>query len=379
MNEVNKNSIITEIQTEYRKIDHKWMNLHYYTFVSVVIIGFLAECIISISLYHSGYIEISLVKYALKYLLAPFLFNMFLLVIGLFAKHSSHLKQTTKIYIISLLLVGVCFVFFSVHSIFNSLMLIFAAPILLTVVYNDYILTTITAFVSIAAKAVSDLFVYWDPDKISAVGGENRLTDFYIYIFIFIVFYVICMIVIRFEKEKTVASIRKEIQRYKIQKKLLTDELTKIYNRTALRDAFKAMENDVSENTYYFAMIDLDNFKMLNDSFGHDNGDQCLKEFGRILTKYCVGDMCPFRFGGDEFCILFKNSTLETIRETCHNIQDDFKYNLTFESNMLMTVSIGIAAFTKQITAAQLLRNTDSALYRSKQLKDTICVFEEMT
>ena len=180
-----------------------------------------------------------------------------------------------------------------------------------------------------------------------------------------------------FEKEKNSASIQKEIERHQIQQKLLTDELTDIYNRTALREEFQNMENDTIGNTYALVMIDLDNFKMLNDTMGHDKGDQCLREFGRILKNNCA-DSLPFRFGGDEFCILFKNKTIEQIKDICEKIQNDLKVSEENKSSILLTASIGIARFTSQLSARQLLCNTDKALYHSKKMKNAICMFDDI-
>lgn len=377
MNEVNNNSIIIEIENEYKKIDNRWLKLHYHTFIALFLFGFLIECILGIKLYIGGYIEIPLIDYVLKYILSPLILNSCLVLTGIFAMNSSRLQQKMKCYLISLLFVGVCFVLYSVHIIFGSIYLIFTLPVLLTLIYSDYVLTTVIAFVSFASKIVSELSITWDPDKINFFNSTYGLTDCVISICIFFTFYVVCIVVIHFEKEKISVSMQKEIERYQMQQNLITDELTKVFNRTALRNALKNMEEDSSGNTYAFAMIDLDNFKTLNDKLGHEKGDQCLKEFGSILTLNCT-DSEPFRYGGDEFCIIFKNKTSTEIMQTCKNIQNDLKKSTANESGILLTVSIGIAQYTKQISVKQLLKNSDLAMYHSKKFKNRICDHESL-
>lgn len=377
MYKIDEHSIITEIQNEYKKIDDRWLRLHYHTFIGVVLFGFLIECTLGVGLFFAGYSEMPLATYTAKYILCPLLINSILVLAGVMGMHSPHLQQKTRVCLISLLFVGVCFVFYTVHIIFDSLFMIFTAPILLTVVYSDYTLTTLTAATGISARVISELCIVWDPDKISPFDTEYGLVNFWISLCMLGSFYVISMILIRFGKEKNLASLQKEYERYHMQQKLLTDDLTEIYNRTALRTAFERMEGDTSENTYAFVMIDLDNFKALNDTLGHDKGDQCLKEFGSILRKYCKGSTVPFRFGGDEFCILFKNQVEERIIETCRRIQCDLKESPVNPPGMLLTASIGIAHYIKQTTAAELLQNTDLALYRSKVSKDAICIYED--
>lgn len=375
MDRIDDQSIITEIQSEYRKIEQKWLHLHYNTFIALVLVGSLIECILVIAFYVTGFIEISLSLYFTKYILAPVAANTVFLLVGIWAMHARCLKQHVKVYFVSLLFVCVCFIFFSVHCIFSSLYLIFTIPVLLTVVYSDYVLTTLTAAASITAKIVSELFVVWDPDKVNPLESSIGLTDFTISICILMVFYVSCLVVTRFERAKNSASLQKELERHQMQQKLLTDELTEIYNRTALRNALQHMEKDATSNTYAFVMIDFDNFKLLNDTQGHGKGDQYLREFGQILKKNCAEDS-PFRFGGDEFCILFQNKTVEQVIAICKNIQSDLKQSSTTELGPL-TISIGIARYTRPMTASQLLRNTDTALYRSKRMRDAICVYDD--
>lgn len=379
MKDISENRNIIEIQNEYRKIDSRWLKLHYHTFIGLVLFGFFVECVLGIFFFSEGYVEISLTTYVFKYILSPLVANTALILIGFWAMYSPCLHQNAKAYCISMLFVGVCFVIFSVHSIFNSLYLIFAAPILLTVIYSDFTLTTVTALFSILAKVAAELFVEWDPDKTLPFESAMGITNFVISLCILCALYVVCVVVIRFIKDKNSASIQKEIERCQIQRKLITDELTQTYNRTALRKTFEEMESDETDSTYVFVMIDLDNFKTLNDTMGHDKGDECLKEFGRILRKDCTDDAIPVRFGGDEFCILFKNQPLERVMETCIQIQDDLTESPVNYPTIPVTASVGIARYTKGMGASQLLKNTDDALYRSKTLKDSICIFDDMS
>lgn len=379
MKDLSENTNIVEIQNEYKRIDSRWLKLHYRTFICLVLFSFVVECVLCTTFFSAGYVEISLEKFVIKYLLSPLIGNTGLILLGFWAMYSPRLQLTAKAYCISLLIVGVCFVIFTVHSIFNSLSLIFAVPILLTVIYGNYTLTTVTAFLSILTKTISEAYVTWDPDKISPFDSAIGMTNFVISLCILCALYAVCVIVIRFIKDKNLASIQKEIERCQIQRKLITDELTQTYNRTALRKAFEEMEGDLSENTYIFVMIDLDNFKTLNDTMGHDNGDECLKEFGRILRKNCIDDSLPVRFGGDEFCILFKNKPIERVMETCIQIQDDLNESPVNHPTIPVTASVGIAHYKKGTPASQLLKNTDDALYRSKTLKDSICLFEDET
>jgi len=338
--------------------------------------AFVFECIVAVSLYLSGYIEITLLRYMLKYVFAPLLLNTMFIAVGIWIIRFSGFKQKTKAYFISLLFVGVCFVFFTVHIIFNSIYFIFFAPIMLTIIYSDYKLTTITAFTSISVKVISELFIVWDLDKIHPFSSQLSVTNFFISTIILLAFYFISMIVVRFEKQKNEASIQKEMEHYEVQQKLVIDELTNTYNRTALRDAFEDIADDQSANVYIMAMMDLDDFKILNDTYGHIQGDEYLKELGAILKKNCIGDTMPFRYGGDEFCILFKNKSMDYVISMCEVIQHQAKSIAIEEAgNMSVTASVGIARYEKNMIPTQLLSITDTALYKAKTSKGSIRVF----
>ena len=353
------------------------MKLHYNTFIALVLFGLIFEGIVAIIWYNSGDVDITFQKYILKYLLAPLFVNLIFVLISIFVIRSSKLSQKVKAYTISLLYVGVSIIFYTVHSLFYTLFIIFTIPILLTVIYNDYILTTVTAILSFSLMTISDFFIVWDPDKLSPLDSDLGLVNFSIAMLLLLLFYLLCIVAIRFGKEKNAASIQKEIEHYQTRQKLKIDDLTNIFNRVVLREAFQNMEEDISGKVYYFAMLDIDDFKKLNDTVGHEKGDRCLIEFAKILSKHCSDDVQVFRFGGDEFCILFKNTTLDSVVETCSRIQQDFKTGVTSTNSMMMSASIGISKYEKHLSATQLLENTDSALYRSKADKDFIHIFVE--
>ncbi|MFA9465466.1 MAG: GGDEF domain-containing protein [Velocimicrobium sp.] len=369
---------IKEIQEEYKKIDERWLHLHFKTAFGLVIFICLIECGMGIILYQMGEIHSTIPIYLFKYLIAPCVLNLFFIVIAYATLHDPMVSQTVKIYMISLLFVVICFVVFSVHIIFSTLYFIFAVPILLTVVYGSYSLTGITAGCSMFCVIISELFIKWDSEKLSILSDGNRLAEFIISLCILLGFSFVCMIVIHFGKEKNTASIQKELERYKLKQTIQIDELTGIHNRKALRDAIYTMEMDESDSSYILVMIDLDDFKKLNDTLGHIKGDQCLIEFGKIL-KENSNDAMTFRYGGDEFCILFQNQMLQDVVKICQRIQYDLeKANIGKEFEFPLTASFGIAVYSKHMDSAELFMNTDKALYESKVKKNAIRIFEEL-
>lgn len=366
-----------EIENEFEKIERKWLNIHFYISVTVVVLSCVLECFIGQLLFATGEIHITIPIYIIKFLLLPTLVNGICILIGYLVIQNNHKTQNFKKITISLLFVANCFIIFTVHGTFTALFVIFMFPILLTAIYGNYKLSVITAFASISALLISELLISWDGDKVNVLEDGIRLGNFLISVFVLFFSFVVSIVIIYFERKKNAAGLQKDMERFKLRQTVLMDELTGINNRIAFRNAIDEMERNSSESTYIFVMIDIDNFKQLNDNLGHVAGDNCLMEFADILKKNSSPTAIPFRYGGDEFSILFKNSALNEVIQICEQIQEDFRKNNT-KIELPITASIGIAKYQYKTVPSKLITNADKALYQSKITKGRITVFEEI-
>lgn len=149
------------------------------------------------------------------------------------------------------------------------------------------------------------------------------------------------------------------------------DRLTGMHNRAWI---LNTLENDLAEaqrstGVVGVLFIDLDNFKLVNDSLGHVAGDEVLAE----IADRIVGALRPRdrvgRFGGDEFVVVVPNvHDAAEMEEVAERIADALGVELTIHGHRIVpTVSMGIALSTPDSTAASLLRDTDSALFRAKR------------
>ncbi|NCB10949.1 MAG: GGDEF domain-containing protein [Erysipelotrichia bacterium] len=152
----------------------------------------------------------------------------------------------------------------------------------------------------------------------------------------------------------------------------LVDGLTGLYNRKYLDEFIdKKMPYELKEGTTYAVMfLDIDYFKMINDTYGHDAGDAILQKLSKTMKDAISENEFIIRFGGEEFLIIMKNPTQESALALANKINEDFsKLIFTFNNESFSkTVSIGYAFFpsdTDQIW--KCIKFADLSLYEAKE------------
>ena len=147
------------------------------------------------------------------------------------------------------------------------------------------------------------------------------------------------------------------------------DPLTGALNRAAFR---RHVEQLISESNYHylFLMIDVDNFKLLNDTYGHPKGDEVLRQLAKVLEKNVSTGSLVGRMGGDEFCCLIKlglDSSITLINNELENLMENIKKSLSFD-NHIPTVSMGgIVILNENTEFEKIYDEADKELYKSKR------------
>ena len=135
------------------------------------------------------------------------------------------------------------------------------------------------------------------------------------------------------------------------------------------------MEDTSPDVKHILAIVDIDKFKNINDTWGHHIGDRCLIEFAKIL-KECDTNITPFRYGGDEFCLLFQDISMEDAEAICRKIQSKVN-KLVFDDypKLKLAASFGLAAVSDKVDTVKLFIHADHALYEAKKLRNSVRVF----
>lgn len=147
---------------------------------------------------------------------------------------------------------------------------------------------------------------------------------------------------------------------------LKKDKLTTLPNRHEIDSQIERVKK--ANNKRIFVMCDIDNFKSINDTYGHPIGDLVLKTIGVNLRENVRGEDFASRFGGEEFFLIFNTDDVDSIVKRLNQIRINISDSLNLIKNDLINVtfSAGIAIFNENDLAEETIRKADEALYYIK-------------
>jgi diguanylate cyclase (GGDEF)-like protein len=163
---------------------------------------------------------------------------------------------------------------------------------------------------------------------------------------------------------------RKQMQQ-KLEEMATHDFLTGLPNRVLLLDRFTIAAALARRNKARLAVmsLDLDKFKTINDTLGHDAGDQVLKEIGTLLAGTIRASDTLARVGGDEFIlVMMESGEMKDTAATAQKILNSFKEPLVIDGHQLhLSTSVGIAIYPEDAEDMEtLIKKSDAAMYYSK-------------
>lgn len=171
--------------------------------------------------------------------------------------------------------------------------------------------------------------------------------------------------------EYLIWSIKNRVERYRVLKTLmLKDSLTGLYNHTNIQTQleFELRRAERQNQPLTFIMIDVDNFKDVNDNYGHPVGDQVLKALSLLLQQRLRKTDIIGRYGGEEFALVLPNTSFEESFRICENIRKSFAElrHYTDKQDFTVSFSAGIASRPPYGDATDLIKAADEALYKAK-------------
>jgi diguanylate cyclase (GGDEF)-like protein len=178
--------------------------------------------------------------------------------------------------------------------------------------------------------------------------------------------------------EQTVHSLQSELD--KAYQELLIDILTKVYNRKALtKDLNEILKKGKDRDLdMIIAVIDLDKFKEINDKYGHLVGDFVLIKITEIIKKIIRKEHQIYRYGGDEFVIIFNRMNMDQVKSIIQRILNKIESTLLkYKDDLIkVTISIGLTRHKKGDTFEEIIKRADNALYQAKTIRNSFEIKE---
>ncbi len=295
-------------------------------------------------------------------------------------------NKRTLIYFLFFFCLFIVFTFVFPHY---SIRIILSSIMALIVIYMNYkelnpTLLKETPKYSIVSKSVVLIYLFIAILRIlfamitfraEGILIEDALFTTITNMFIFISINVWSMMILSADYAK-LHSILKE-QNDQLAKLALKDSLTGLYNRHFLE---QEMQRYTTISTSYnqplsFIMFDLDNFKIVNDVYGHDYGDQVLIKVAEVTLKTIRPLDIAYRWGGEEFLIILPNTPIASANELAENLRVAVK-EAFFEKKGQVTISLGVSEYKANDSSLSWFRRADYGLGQAKKTgKDKVVVW----
>jgi len=247
--------------------------------------------------------------------------------------------------------------------------LLLPALLFICVSYEQKFVFTVQAIVSVVS-------VYATSNNLGPFVHSSTniaLLQLQVFIAIFsLIIYVIALI----SNEKERLKDKLFDQKQKLEALYRLDALTGIWNRYRIKEFidFELSRFKRVHQPFGIMMLDIDNFKKINDTYGHPLGDKVLVKLCQEISTHIRDSDLFGRWGGEEFLVVIPNNTKDTIMEFAEKIRSLVEL-IEFDNQIKMTVSIGVTINQANDTELQIIDRVDAALYESKQSQKNCTTF----
>lgn len=155
----------------------------------------------------------------------------------------------------------------------------------------------------------------------------------------------------------------------KLLQEAYSDALTNLPNRRKLNQLLEDVQTDISKQHHFAVMLmDIDNFKYINDHYGHEIGDHVLIEYGQRVSSVLGQKGIVGRYGGDEFMVVLRYTAQQEVEAIANRIVEVMQRSIVIQqTSVLITTSIGIALVEEDMAIRKMLKCADDALYKVKE------------
>lgn len=239
----------------------------------------------------------------------------------------------------------------------------FVFPIILSAMYNDRTILKRSLFVSLLFLSITVLVLFLE-DKLNLTTSLNVMV---LYGFI-AVSYLSGNISIKFSHSNFSLIEKQALDNSRLEVEIDLDQMTQLYNHEAFYEKL-GMVIDNSKNgqeNCYLAMIDIDDFKAVNDTYGHNAGDDVLIALAEILKNFCDKGDFACRYGGEEFALILCGKSFAEAENVVNTALQHFSETRFAFTKKSLTFSAGLIRLKTEDTTNSAFKRADHYLYISK-------------
>lgn len=358
-----------ELMEFTNNLNRKWQKRICRTCRNAIIIIISVEMIIFISYLFMGVIEGTVVSHFCLRVLLPSCINIISYLITKKAMDNEKIPVEQRNYVVCANILIICTVLAVIHNYYFIMWMTPSVALFYSTLFNNYKVLNLTFLGTIISTILSTIVNIME----AQFHRATTITYSFITIVLFGIAYFISKSIIKhhiIQLEYTYKDLEKQ---QALIEELDIEPMTKLYNKKALfRDIREIVEKSKNENAsesiQWVAIFDLDHFKSVNDTYGHLNGDKVLMRMARLLETFADGQGKVYRYGGEEFVVLFEPSSEEEIMMVCENIRRQMeRERFEFDWGRVITVSAGAAPFSAKRNYEEWIKQADTALYHAKE------------
>ncbi|MEG2054432.1 MAG: GGDEF domain-containing protein, partial [Oscillospiraceae bacterium] len=302
-----------------------------------------------------------------KYIFIPSVINFIVIILGNLFIKAKRFSDEQKNYAVMITLCIMVTTIEAIHFCYVSIFSVFIIVIFISTIFMNRKMTTMVYGISYCSLLLVVFIAKTNPDDVVPMLWQNVLVS----ALMLYASFLLARVLIDYHNDQTLQVVKSYQEKLELKEELKLDPLTRLYNINAFTEMLTEFceKSRLENKTIQLAIIDIDDFKHLNDNFGHLNGNTVITSLAQILCNNLPDDVMISRYGGEEFAIIFTNYSTNDAFKCMDNIRYLFSdKQFDFGTKKIsVTFSCGIAEFKRTVqNEKQLFEIADKAMYIAK-------------
>lgn len=363
-----KSYIIKSSHTDNKEVNRlmeTWLEKFGTSILTIIFLIVLSEIIYGLIVNIAGIEDKSWSEYMIFYVVKPGLTSIAMLIFWRIV-----VKRVKSYYFKAMATMFTLYVAFAAIVVANFDRVVFQpiviVPMFICLIYEDKIIFNSTMILALTTHIASIIVIRLEhtSTQLPEFFAESSILS----IIVIIIAAAFARLLLNFEIKKRKIESDEYISNVRLKNEVLYDELTRIYNYAGFKKNLGEQLANYRDglDSMYLAILDIDYFKKVNDTYGHDMGNIVLRRLGSILLENENKSIIAARFGGEEFAILFLNMDTQDIVARLKFLADRFRSSKFEGIEKPITLSGGLAKYELGDSEESLFKKADKELYRAK-------------